>query len=419
MIEVRELTKRFGRTVAVDGLSFRVGPGAVTGFLGPNGAGKSTTMRCLLGLDAPSSGEALVNGRPYTALRRPMHAVGALLDAGAVHGGLTAFDHLSWLARSNGIGRARVAAVLEQVGLAGVARKRVRGFSLGMRQRLGIAAALLGDPGVLLFDEPVNGLDPDGVRWIRELMRALAAEGRTVLISSHLMSEMELTADRLVIIGRGRLIADTSVRELAERFRRGVLVRSPRPADLAAVLAAAGGTVETLPGTAGAPGADGVGVLTVLGLDVARIGDEAAAHGLPLYEVTPRSASLEEAYMELTATSTDYEAGAGGRRGGSGGGSANGGGDGGSGRDGGGGGRDGGGDGGGGGGGRDGGGGGGGGGGGRDGGGGGGGRDGGGGGGGGGRYGGWGGGSGRGELEGLGRSAGVKWGRRCERCRRG
>ncbi|MER6808012.1 ATP-binding cassette domain-containing protein [Spirillospora sp. NPDC000708] len=298
MIEVRELTKRYGGTVAVDRLSFQVRPGAVTGFLGPNGAGKSTTMRVLLGLDAPSSGAALVNGGPYTALRRPLREVGALLDAGAVHGGRRAFDHLGWLARSNGIGTRRVAEVLEQVGLAGVARKRVGGFSLGMRQRLGIAAALLGDPGVLLFDEPVNGLDPDGVRWIRELMRALAAEGRTVLVSSHLMSEMELTADRLVVIGRGRLIADTSVRELADRFARGVLVRSPRPEELVGVLAAAGGTVEAAPG----------GALSVAGLDVTEIGDRAAAHGIPLYEVTPRSASLEEAYMELTAGSTEFGA---------------------------------------------------------------------------------------------------------------
>ncbi|QKG27380.1 ABC transporter ATP-binding protein [Actinomadura verrucosospora] len=298
MIEVRELTKRYGRTVAVDGLSFQVRPGTVTGFLGPNGAGKSTTMRVLLGLDAPSSGEALVNGGRYTALRRPLHEVGALLDAGAVHGGRRAFDHLGWLARSNGIGTKRAAQVLEQVGLAGVARKRVGGFSLGMRQRLGIAAALLGDPGVLMFDEPVNGLDPDGVRWIRGLMRALAADGRTVLVSSHLMSEMELTADRLVVIGHGRLIADTSVRELTDRFARGVLVRSPRPEELAGVLAAAGGTVEAAPG----------GALSVAGLDVAEIGDRAAAHGIPLYEVTPRSASLEEAYMELTAGSTQFGA---------------------------------------------------------------------------------------------------------------
>jgi ABC-2 type transport system ATP-binding protein len=298
MIEVHELTKRYGSSVAVDGLSFRVRPGTVTGFLGPNGAGKSTTMRVLLGLDAPTSGTALVNGRRYRELRQPMHEVGALLDANAAHGGRSAFDHLRWMARSNRIPVSRVTAALEQVGLAGVARKRVGGFSLGMRQRLGIAAALLGDPGVLLFDEPVNGLDPDGVRWIRELMRSLAAEGRTVLISSHLMSEMALTADRLVVIGRGRLIADTSVRELAERFRQGVLVRSPRAPELSAVLVSAGATVDAGAG----------GELSVRGLEVDAIGDLAAAEGIPLYEVTPRSASLEEAYMELTAGSTEFHA---------------------------------------------------------------------------------------------------------------
>ncbi|MFC5754081.1 ABC transporter ATP-binding protein [Actinomadura rugatobispora] len=298
MIEIHELTKRYGRSVAVDGLSFGVRPGTVTGFLGPNGAGKSTTMRVLLGLDAPTSGTALVNGRRYRELRRPMHEVGALLDANAAHGGRSAFDHLRWMARSNRIPVSRVTAVLEHVGLAGVARKRVGGFSLGMRQRLGIAAALLGDPGVLMFDEPVNGLDPDGVRWIRELMRSLAAEGRTVLISSHLMSEMALTADRLVVIGRGRLIADTSVRELADRFRQGVLVRSPRAPELSAVLVAAGATVDAGAG----------GELSVHGLEVDAIGDLAAAEGIPLYEVTPRSASLEDAYMELTAGSTEYRA---------------------------------------------------------------------------------------------------------------
>ncbi|GAA4237728.1 ATP-binding cassette domain-containing protein [Actinomadura meridiana] len=304
MIEVRELTKRYGATTAVDGLSFTVRPGTVTGFLGPNGAGKSTMMRVLLGLDAATSGEALVNGGRYTELRRPMKTVGALLDAGAVHGGRRAFDHLGWMARGSGIPVRRVAEVLERVGLAGVARKRVGGFSLGMRQRLGIAAALLGDPEVLVFDEPVNGLDPDGVRWIRELVRALAAEGRTVLVSSHLMGEMELTADRLIIIGRGRLIADTSVRELADRFRRGVLVRTPRPADLTAVIAGAGGGVDVPAG----------GGLTVTGLEVDAIGDMAAAHGIPLYEVTPRSASLEEAYMELTSGDTEFAAENGGTR---------------------------------------------------------------------------------------------------------
>ncbi|MFC4050114.1 ATP-binding cassette domain-containing protein [Actinomadura syzygii] len=308
MIEVRELTKRYGATTAVDRLSFAVRPGTVTGFLGPNGAGKSTTMRVLLGLDAATSGEALVNGGRYAALRRPMREVGALLDAGAVHGGRRAFDHLGWLARGNGIPARRVTEVLEQVGLAGVARKRVAGFSLGMRQRLGIAAALLGDPGVLMFDEPVNGLDPDGVRWIRELMRALAAEGRTVLISSHLMSEMELTADRLIVIGRGRLIADTSVRELAQRFGRGVLVRTPRPAELTEVLEAAGGSVEPAPGGPATDGRLADGRLAVGGLDVEAIGDMAAAKGIPLHEVTPHSASLEEAYMALTSGNAEFTA---------------------------------------------------------------------------------------------------------------
>lgn len=298
VINVRELTKRYGRTLAVDRLSFTVEPGHVTGFLGPNGAGKSTTLRALLGLDTPTGGQALVNGHRYAELRHPMHAMGALLDAGAAHGGRSAVDHLRCLARTDRIGDARVAAVLEQVGLAGAARDRVGGFSLGMRQRLGIAVALLGDPGVLLFDEPVNGLDPDGVRWVRELLRGLAAEGRTVLVSSHLMSEMALTAERLVIIGRGRLIADTSVTELAERFARGVLVRSPRAAELTEVLESAGGTV--------AP--DPAGGLSVSGLDVPAIGDLAAQDGIPVYEVTPRSASLEEAYMALTADSVEYRA---------------------------------------------------------------------------------------------------------------
>ena len=214
MIEVNELTKRYRGTVAVDGLSFVVKPGMVTGFLGPNGAGKTTTMRVLLGLTAPTAGEALVGGRAYASIRHPLREVGALLDPNAVHPGRSAVDHLRWLAKTNGIGAGQILSTLERVGLAGVAGKRVGGFSLGMRQRLGIATALLGDPGILIFDEPVNGLDPQGVRWIRELMRTLAAQGRTMLISSHLMSEMELTADRLIIIGRGRLIADTTVGEL-------------------------------------------------------------------------------------------------------------------------------------------------------------------------------------------------------------
>ncbi|MBN6041306.1 ABC transporter ATP-binding protein [Amycolatopsis sp. 195334CR] len=298
MIEVRELSKRYGRATAVDDLTFTVRPGGVTGFLGPNGAGKSTTMRIILGLDAPDAGEALVGGRRYATLRRPMFEVGALLDANAVHGGRSAYDHLLALALTNGIGPGRVREVLEQVGLADVARKRAGKFSLGMKQRLGLAAALLGDPAVLLLDEPVNGLDPDGVRWIRELLRSLAAEGRTVLVSSHLMSEMALTADRLIVIGRGRLIADTSVRELEERFQRGVFVRSPRAVELSDALRGAGAEVV----------AESNEALSVHGMGVDSIGELAAARGIPVYEVMPRSASLEEAYLELTADSVDYRA---------------------------------------------------------------------------------------------------------------
>jgi ABC-2 type transport system ATP-binding protein len=296
MIEVRELTKRFGRTLAVDGLTFTVKPGHVTGFLGPNGAGKSTTMRAVLGLDLPDAGTTLVTARRYESIQHPMHHVGALLDANAVHGGRTAYSHLRCLARSNGIGRTRVTEVLEQVGLAGVAGKRVGGFSLGMKQRLGIAAALLGDPEVLLFDEPVNGLDPEGIRWIRELMRDLADDGRTVLISSHLMSEMALTADLVVVIGRGRLIAETSVADLAAQFRRDILVRTPRAAELSDVLTSAGATVLGEPD----------GGFSVTGLDAAGIADVALRSQIPVHELTPRSASLEDAYMQLTESSVEY-----------------------------------------------------------------------------------------------------------------
>ncbi|WP_199442004.1 ABC transporter ATP-binding protein [Umezawaea beigongshangensis] len=295
MIDVRELTKRYGATRAVDGLSFQVRPGHVTGFLGPNGAGKSTTMRAVLGLDAPTSGEALVNGRRYATIRRPAFVVGALLDAGAAHGGRTALNHLRCLGRSNGIGRARAEEVLGQVGLSGVADRRVRSLSLGMRQRLGIAVALLGDPAVLLFDEPVNGLDPEGVRWIRDLLRSLAAQGRTVLVSSHLMSEMALTADRVIVIGRGRLILESSVRELADRHRRDVLVRSPRAADLADALVRAGAEVDVEH--------DG---LVVRGLDTGRIAEVAAQRSVPVHELTPRGASLEDAYLELTGDTTEH-----------------------------------------------------------------------------------------------------------------
>jgi ABC-2 type transport system ATP-binding protein len=299
MIEVHELTKRYGSALAVDGLSFTVHPGRVTGFLGPNGAGKSTTMRVILGLDAPTAGWATVSGRSYQRLPRPLHQAGALLDAGAVHGGRTAWDHLRAIAASNGIGGRRVAEVLGLAGLDSVAGKRIRGFSLGMKQRLGIAAALLGDPPVLMFDEPVNGLDPEGVHWIRGFFKVLAAEGRTVFVSSHLMSEMALTADHLIVIGRGQLVADAPIEEfVGQSSRSDVLVRSPHDGDLAGLLSQQGAAVTAETG----------GGLAVTGLDAAAIGDLARAHGIALHELTPRHASLEEAFMELTQDSVDYHA---------------------------------------------------------------------------------------------------------------
>ena len=299
-IEVDGLRKRFGETVAVDGLSFRVLPGRVTGFVGPNGAGKSTTMRLILGLDAPDSGRALVNGRRYPEIDRPLAELGALLDAGAVHPALRARDHLLWLAQSNGLPRGRVEEVLELVGLTEVARRRTGGFSLGMQQRLGIAASLLGDPPVLMLDEPTGGLDPEGIRWIRGFMRSLAAEGRAVLVSSHLMSELEDTADHLVVIGRGRLIAEGDVDELVGAASDGrVSLRTPRPAQVMALLADAGASVASFDRDS----------LTVTGLSAERIADLAAAHGLPLYELSPHRASLEEAFMELTRDAVDYPAG--------------------------------------------------------------------------------------------------------------
>ncbi|MFB7470400.1 ABC transporter ATP-binding protein [Kitasatospora sp. NPDC056184] len=306
MIEVHRLTKRYGRTTAVDDLTFTVHPGQVTGFLGPNGAGKSTALRMILGLSAPTGGTATVGGRPFRERPRGLRHVGALLDAGDVHGGRSGRAHLRALARGNAVPRARVDAVLEEVGLAGAAGRRIGGYSLGMKQRLGIAAALLGDPPVLLFDEPLNGLDPEGVRWVRGLFRNLAAEGRTVFVSSHLMSEMEHTADRLVVIGRGRLIAAETVAEFAARgagpagARPGVTVRTAEPEALAGVLTAAGGAVSR--------GA-GDGALAVTGLDAARIGALAADHRIPLLELTARTASLEEAFMALTADRVDHPAG--------------------------------------------------------------------------------------------------------------
>ena len=299
MIEARNLTKRFGPTVAVDDLSFSVKPGLVTGFLGPNGAGKSTTMRMILGLDSPSAGEVTVAGRHYRDLAAPLREVGALLEAKATHPGRRAYDHLAWMAKSNGIPKRRVDEVLGIVGLESVARRRFGGFSMGMGQRLGIAAALLGDPPVLMFDEPVNGLDPEGIVWVRQLMRALAAEGRTILVSSHLMNEMAVTADHLIVIGKGKLLRDEGVNEFIDSSsQQWVIVRSPQLDQLAALLTAAGARVR--------PGQESS--LEVAGMDSAAIGELAAAHGLVLHELASQRASLEEAFMELTSDSVEYHA---------------------------------------------------------------------------------------------------------------
>ncbi|MEQ4720824.1 ABC transporter ATP-binding protein [Nonomuraea sp. B19D2] len=291
-IRATNLSKRYGATPAVSDLSFDVEPGQVTGFLGPNGAGKSTTMRMILGLDRPSGGSVLVDGRPYAELRHPLRKVGALLDAKAVHGGRSAYNHLLAIAQSNGIPASRVGEVLETVGLREVRKRRVGGFSLGMSQRLGIAAALLGDPGILIFDEPVNGLDPDGILWIRTLMRKLAAEGRTVFVSSHLMSEMAQTADHLIVIGKGRLIADTSVQEFIGRSSQGyVRVRSPRLAEVAELVKVG----ELHPDH-----------LRVTALSTLEIGTLTARAGIPLEELTFVQPSLEAAYMELTKDSLEF-----------------------------------------------------------------------------------------------------------------
>ncbi|KXK58344.1 ABC transporter ATP-binding protein [Micromonospora rosaria] len=298
MIVVEELTKRYGPTLALDRLSFEVRPGVVTGFLGPNGAGKSTTLRIILGLHHPTSGRATIDNRRYDRIRRPMHEVGAVLDTDAAHPGRSAFHHLACLARSNGIGKARVGAVLDQVGLANVAHKRVGGFSLGMRQRLGIAGALLGDPAVVLLDEPVNGLDAAGIRWIRSTLRSLAAEGRTVLLSSHLMSEMALTVDHVLVVGQGRLLESASVAEIRERFERDVLVRSPRADDLTRILTGLGATVTVGPG----------GEVAVAGMDASAIGDAAAAASIAIHELTPRSATLEDVYLDMTSKAAEYRA---------------------------------------------------------------------------------------------------------------
>jgi ABC-2 type transport system ATP-binding protein len=298
MIEIAGLTKRYGDKVAVDNLSFTVPPGQVTGFLGPNGSGKSTTMRMIMGLDRPTAGSATVNGRPYREHAAPLCVAGGLLEARAVHKGRSARTHLIAVAQTHGIPAARVDAVLRMVGLEPAARRRAGGFSLGMGQRLGIAAALIGDPGVIILDEPVNGLDPDGVLWIRNLLKELATEGRTVLISSHLMSEMAMTAEHLVIIGRGRLLADTTVEELIARVAVGtVLVRSAHAIELRDELVRHGATVTGVQPD----------VLEVEGMDAERIGELACARRLSLSELTPRRASLEEAYMELTRGEVEYQ----------------------------------------------------------------------------------------------------------------
>jgi ABC-2 type transport system ATP-binding protein len=299
MIEAVGLSKRYGKTVAVDGLSFSVSPGRVTGFLGPNGAGKSTTMRMILGLDAPDGGRVLVDGVAYRSLREPLRVVGALLDARWVHPNRSARSHLRWLARSNGLSERRVDEVLGLVGLSGVASRRAGGFSLGMSQRLGIAAALLGDPRVLLFDEPVNGLDPEGILWIRRFMQELAGEGRTVLVSSHLLSEMSLTAEDLVVIGRGKLIAQCSTEEFIRRAGdTSVKVRSPQLTEFAEMLAKAGAMVAR-------PDFES---LLVSGMDGAAIGTLAAANGVVLHELSPQSGSLEEAFLHITGGSVEFHA---------------------------------------------------------------------------------------------------------------
>ncbi|MBR7834023.1 ATP-binding cassette domain-containing protein [Actinospica durhamensis] len=299
MIEAVGLTKRYGDRLAVDQLSFSVKAGQVTGFLGPNGAGKSTTMRMILGLDAPTSGRVTVGGKPFAQAAYPMREVGALLDAKAVHGGRSAYNHLLCLAQTNNLPTRRVDEVLELVGLAAVAKKRSKGFSLGMGQRLGIAAALLGDPQVLMFDEPVNGLDPEGILWIRNLMKALAAEGRTVFVSSHLMSEMENTADHLVVIGRGRLVADCSVQEFIDNNSElSIRVKTPELTKLNTVLTDKGAIVR----------ADGDEALLVTRLGMTEIGDLAFDNGIRVHELSPIQASLEQAFMELTKDSVEYHA---------------------------------------------------------------------------------------------------------------
>ncbi|GGC15600.1 ABC transporter ATP-binding protein [Cellulomonas carbonis] len=297
MIEARGLTKRYGAKTAVDGMSFTVQPGKVTGFLGPNGAGKSTTMRMVVGLDRPTAGTVAVNGRPYAQHRAPLREVGALLDAKAVHTGRSAYNHLRVMAATHGISRSRVDEVIEMTGLGPVARKRVGGFSLGMGQRLGIASALLGDPHTLILDEPVNGLDPEGVLWVRNLVRYLAGQGRTVFLSSHLMSEMALTADHIIVVGRGRVLADAPVQDVVARASgTAVRVRSPQAAALEELLRRQGATVTSVEH----------GLLEVTGSTAPAIGDAAASAAIALHELTPVQSSLEDAYLALTADEVEY-----------------------------------------------------------------------------------------------------------------
>ncbi|MEE6281322.1 ABC transporter ATP-binding protein [Georgenia sunbinii] len=297
MIEAHELTKRYGPKTAVDRVSFTVAPGTVTGFLGPNGAGKSTTMRMIVGLDRPTSGRVTVNGKPYAKHRAPLHEVGALLDAKAVHTSRSAYSHLRAMAATHGIAKSRVSEVIEMTGLQAVAKKRVGGFSLGMGQRLGIASALLGDPRTLILDEPVNGLDPEGVKWVRTMVRYLAGEGRTVFLSSHLMSEMAQTADQLLVIGRGKIIAAGPVQDVIDASQgTTVKVRSPRATELAELLTRDGVTIRT----------SEPGLLEVLGRPAEEIGEAAAGAGIVLHELTPVRASLEDAYLSLTQDDVEY-----------------------------------------------------------------------------------------------------------------
>jgi ABC-2 type transport system ATP-binding protein len=301
VIEAAALTKDYGEKRAVDGLSFTVQPGVVTGFLGPNGSGKSTTMRLILGLDAPTAGDVTVNGKHYREHRAPLHEVGALLEARSVHMGRSAYNHLLALAQTHGIGRKRVEELIDLVGLHDVARKRAGEFSLGMGQRLGIATALLGDPHTLLLDEPANGLDPEGIHWMRTLLRGLASDGRAVFVSSHLMSEMALTADHLIVIGRGRLIADTSVEEFVRRASGSLVrVRSPQASELRELLSGPDVTVAS----------DEPGMLEIAGLTAEEIGETAAANGIVLHELMPLQASLEDGFMELTREDLEFKAAA-------------------------------------------------------------------------------------------------------------